>query len=272
MRPIKLVSATQVPRGMFWSATYLGRSLRRFPETLRPPLQVVCGNSGSGARGLSEIFNQAIDMTDPGTDLVFVHDDVYLNDWFLATHVALALQHFDVVGLAGSANPDLSQPAWGLHFDARLNPLGWQPGLRRSGAVNHFDYACPDVTVYGPAPMPCTLLDGMFLAVRTSALAERGVRFDPRFRFHCYDIDFCRTAREKGLRIGTWPIAVTHDSGGAFGTASFKEAARLYLEKWPATAGMPVSREPEGALGTGSVRPGPEHRRSPSEAPEASVF
>ena len=234
MRPIKLVSATQVQKGLFWTATYLGRSLRRFPEQLRPPLHVACGNTGPGARGLSEIFNQAIDATDPGTDLVFVHDDVYLNDWFLTLHVAEALRHFDVVGLAGSQNPDLSQPSWGLQFDADLNPLGWQPELRRSGAVNHFDYTCPDVMVYGPTPMPCVLLDGLFIAVRTSLIKERQIRFDERFRFHCYDIDFCRSAVQKQLRVGTWPIAVTHDSGGGFGSAAFKESARAYLDKWRA--------------------------------------
>jgi GT2 family glycosyltransferase len=232
MRPIKFVSATQVPQSLFWSATYLGRSLRRIPENLRPPLHVICGNTGPGALGLSQIFNQVLDATDPGTDLVFLHDDVYLNDWFVAPHVAMALSNFDVVGLAGSANPDLSQPSWGLHFNAELEPQGWQPGLRRSGAVNHFEYTSPDVMLYGPAPMACTLLDGLFLAVKTSVIKERGVRFDTRFKFHCYDIDFCRSAAQKQLRLGTWPIAVTHDSGGNFGSAAFKEAARLYLDKW----------------------------------------
>jgi hypothetical protein len=241
MRPIQLVSATQMPKALFWSATYLGRSLRRIPDGLRPPIQVLCGNSGPSARGLSEIFNLALDAVDPGTDLVFLHDDVYLNDWFLTAHVAQALEHFDVVGLAGSANPDLSQPAWGLRFDSELNPIGWQPGLRGSGAVNHFDYNCPDVTVYGPTPMPCALLDGVFLAVRTSTLKQRAVRFDERFRFHCYDLDFCRTALERRLRLGTWPIAVTHDSGGGYESPAFKEAARLYLDKWRDHVGATTS-------------------------------
>ena len=122
-------------------------------------------------------------------------------------------------------------------------PVGSQ--LRKSGAVNHFDYTCPDVTVYGPTPMPCLLLDGLFLAVRTQAVKEAGLRFDERFRFHCYDLDFCRSALQRGLRIGTWPIAVTHDSGGAFGSASFKEGARAYLDKWRAVEAAPLTRVAE---------------------------
>lgn len=229
---LKIVSASQVAQSSFWSSTYLGRSLRRIPQSLRPPQMIAFGNTGPKAIGLSQIFNLALDKTDADTDLVFVHDDVYLNDWFLAQRVAEALERFDVVGLAGSSNPDLSQPSWGLCFDGNLNPIGWQPGLVRSGAVNHFDYACPNVDVYGEMPMACSLLDGVFLAVRTSALKARDVRFDTRFDFHCYDIDFCRTAAAKGLRLGTWPIAITHDSGGAFGSAAFKRAARAYLDKW----------------------------------------
>jgi protein O-GlcNAc transferase len=229
---LRIVAATQVNEPLFWDSTYLGRSLRRIPESLRPSTLIAFNNTGNKVRGLSEVFNLALDRTEPDTDIVFVHDDVYLNDWFITQRVAEALERFDIVGLAGSANPDLSQPSWGLGFDENLNVKGWQPQVQRSGAVNHFDYACPTVRVYGPTPLPCTLLDGVFLAVRTATLKERGVRFDPRFAFHCYDLDFCRTAAEKGLRLGTWPIAITHDSSGAYGTEAFKRAARAYLDKW----------------------------------------
>jgi GT2 family glycosyltransferase len=233
---LRLVAASQQPEPLFWEATYLGRSLRRIPESLRPQTMLALGNTGKKVRGLSDIFNLALDRTDADTNIVFVHDDVYLNDWFLTQRVAEALQRFDVVGLAGSTNPDLSQPSWGLCFDANLNATGWQPGVQRSGAVNHFDYACPNVSIYGPTPQPCVLLDGVFLAVRTALVKERGVRFDPRFSFHCYDIDFCRAAAEKGLRLGTWPISVTHDSGGAYNSDAFRRSARAYLDKWSAAA------------------------------------
>ena len=39
--------------------------------------------------------------------------------------------------------------------------------------------------------------------------------FDPAFDFHFYDLGpLCQTAREKGLRLGTWHISITHNSGG----------------------------------------------------------
>lgn len=237
MRPVSVVSVTRLGANTFWEASYLGRSLLRIPEALRPNISIAFDNSGAAARGLSEIYNAVIESTADDVDLVFIHDDVYINDWFFSHRVSEALDHFDLVGVAGSVNPDLAQPSWGLCFDRELRSLGWQPGLVRSGVVNHFDYGCPNLSVYGPVPMECHLLDGAFMALRTSVIKREGLRFDPQFRFHCYDLDFCRTATSKGLRLGTWPIALTHNSGGAFDAEQFKHAARQYLGKWPSPHG-----------------------------------
>jgi len=84
----------------------------------------------------------------------------------------------------------------------------------------------------GPAPAECELLDGVFLAVKKSVLRARGVRFDPAFPFHFYDLDFCRTARQQGLRLGTWPICITHQSNGGFETAQWNAGYQAYLAKW----------------------------------------
>jgi hypothetical protein len=61
------------------------------------------------------------------------------------------------------------------------------------------------------------------------------LRFDTRFAFHFYDMDFCRQAESKGLRMGTWPISVVHESKGAFGNAAWQQAYGRYLEKYPAS-------------------------------------
>jgi GT2 family glycosyltransferase len=77
------------------------------------------------------------------------------------------------------------------------------------------------------------LLDGCFLAAAARTLRERSISFDERFAFHFYDVDFCRTCHRAGLRLGTWPIAVTHASGGRYGTPEWEEALKLYRSKWP---------------------------------------
>jgi protein O-GlcNAc transferase len=44
-------------------------------------------------------------------------------------------------------------------------------------------------------------------------------------------VDFCRTARSKGLFLGTWPICLTHQSKGML-TPQWEVKSREYLEKW----------------------------------------
>ena len=58
------------------------------------------------------------------------------------------------------------------------------------------------------------------------------MRFDPRYAFHYYDLHFCRTARERGLKLGTWPICLTHASAGAYDSPPWREARRVYRAKW----------------------------------------
>jgi GT2 family glycosyltransferase len=236
---VTVVSATRASADQFARATYLGRSLTRFPAANLPRISVRPGNGtgDSAPHGLPQIYNSVIEAADADDILVFVHDDVYLHDWFLPQRLTEAVEHWDVVGIAGSANPDLNSPSWGLNFDADLRPTTFQEGLIQSGVVNHHDYGAPEPFAFGPTPMQCELLDGLFLAVRAGTLHRTGVRFDTRFQFHLYDIDFCRSCRAAGLTLGTWPIAVTHESAGNYGTESFRVAAHMYLEKWSSGAG-----------------------------------
>jgi GT2 family glycosyltransferase len=81
-------------------------------------------------------------------------------------------------------------------------------------------------------PADCELLDGVFLAARKSALLGNEVLFDSRFDFHFYDLDFCRSARQRGLRLGTWPICLTHQSKGAFDSERWIEKYHAYIAKW----------------------------------------
>ena len=74
--------------------------------------------------------------------------------------------------------------------------------------------------------------DGLFLAVHSDTLRAKHVEFDERFDFHFYDMDFCREAEAKGLRLGTWTVSVIHESGGNFASESWRAAYGRYLAKW----------------------------------------
>ncbi len=229
---VRIICATTTPEDLFYRTTYLGRSFLRIPAELRPQIRVEFDNHGETVRGLPDIYNQAIEQSDVGDILILMHDDVYIHDWYICERAREAMEQWDIAGLAGSANPDLNEPSWGLKFSPDLDDLGWQDNIERSGAVNHYDYGAVAPSYYGPAPQECLLMDGLFLIVRPYSLIAHEVRFDPKFKFHMYDLDFCRSAHLAGLRLGTAAISVTHNSGGGFDTEAFRKSAQIYLAKW----------------------------------------
>ena len=166
---LRLVSATRAAEQAFWSAAALAHSVRRLNDP-RIALEVAFQN----AKPLAEIYNAAIDSAGEGDILVFLHDDLWIDDYFFAERI--------------------------LYF--------------------------------GPSPAACELLDGVLLAARAAVLRANSVRFDPAFHFHFYDMDFCRMATSRGLRLGTWPICVTHQSPGGFDSVAWESARDRYFRKW----------------------------------------
>src|SRR5437899_270372 len=83
----------------------------------------------------------------------------------------------------------------------------------------------------GPPAQECRLLDGVLLAVRKSTFDKTGIRFDERFDFHFYDLDFCRQCEAQRIRMGTIPLSIIHASGGSvFGSPSWRENYKKYLD------------------------------------------
>ena len=221
---IEIVSATRLSEADFWNKSPLGWSLRRLERDGRLAARVAFANR----RGLPDVFNERISAADSRDLLVFMHDDVWIDDYFLVDRVVEGLRAYDVIGVAGNRRRVPRQPGWAF-VDGMLT---WDDRANLSGAVAHGTRPFGGVSVFGPVPAECELLDGVLLAASKGVLQANGVLFDPRFDFHFYDVDFCRSARQRGLRLGTWPICLTHQSGGAFGTKAWAEKYRAYLEKW----------------------------------------
>ncbi len=265
--PVTLVSATRQSEAGFWRHTLLGLSLRAMPAELRPLLALRFDNVGARRVGLPTLYNRAIEAAPRGTVLLFVHDDVYLHDAYLQARLSEAIEHADLVGLAGSRGIPADAVSWALDFTDELVARGWHsgPSVRLAGAVSH---ALTPTGLIGPGAPPLSerfcygrlqaevdTLDGLFIAALVDMLREHSVRFDERFDFHLYDVDFCRQARAANLVLSTYPILVSHASGGDYSAPEWKAAARLYRQKWeeaqatspltsPPTPSQPESRAP----------------------------
>lgn len=175
-------------------------------------------------KGLSTCYNEFIDELKDSCDLlVFVHDDVFLEDSRMGVKLKEALESFDIVGLAGTGSYQVQSPAiWNN-----------SPQEKWSGAVAHQHNGNTWMTNFGTIPKRCIIVDGLFIAVKTSSIKETNLRFDEQFSFHHYDLDFCLTAHQKGLKIGTAPIWVTHTSIGEWrNNPAWSANERKFLEKW----------------------------------------
>jgi GT2 family glycosyltransferase len=221
---LRIVAATRHDQIGFMRHTLLGRTLARLMS--RKEIRALVRYSNTG--GLSEVFNAAIAEADITDTLIFTHDDVWMDDWFLPERLEEAFARYAVVGVAGNRRRLPRQPAWGF-IDTIFTPDAPES---LSGAVGHIRGVTEEMSWYGKTPAPVKMLDGIFLAASVRTLRSAGVTFDTRFAYHFYDLDFCRTCEKVGLGMGTWPITVTHGSFGRYGSPEWTQAYDAYLRKW----------------------------------------
>ncbi|MBC7787270.1 MAG: hypothetical protein H7Z18_07475 [Methylophilaceae bacterium] len=227
---ICIISATRLSAVDFWEKSALGISLLRISEQhqhhqfVHLDFNIAFNNN----LGLSEVFNAQIASAAAHTVLVFIHDDVWIDDTDFIANIMAGLSEFDIIGIVGNVRHLPHQPAWcyiNHHFV-------WDGQTNLSGEIAHGKSAFGTNTKFGKAPRACALLDGVFIASTQHCLIKNKVLFDPQFDFHFYDLDFCRTATKAGLKLGTWPISLTHQGIGDFGCQTWRERYQQYLNKW----------------------------------------
>lgn len=183
--------------------------------------------------GLSVLYNRYITEENRDKIVVFVHDDVIIEDLFVDKKLVEAHKHFDVVGLAGTNKIDFNMPSpflWHLVSDSdRLKNRQCQRGYvahpTKDGKIAQ--------TAFGVTPDKVMIVDGLFISCRVSALLDKQVFFDEDFRFHFYDMSFCLRAYRAGLKIGTWPIDVLHYGiGDSFYSHNFEEQEKIFRKKY----------------------------------------
>jgi hypothetical protein len=167
-------------------------------------------------RGLSDCYNDV--LTDPANDnktVLFVHDDVVLDDLFL--YDKLISSPYSITGLAGAKT-----------FNTHSDKLAWHLSAGRKdfvGEVAHYKDGNTWTTVFGPTNSRALVIDGLFIACKVNHLKEKGLTFDTNFNFHFYDLAFCLRANEKKITCGVLPVHVVHYGiGDSMLTQQWEEA------------------------------------------------
>ena len=126
---IEIVSATRLSESEFWQRSALGMSLQRLDYDERITANITFGN----AVGLPLIYNARIQHST--TDiLVFMHDDVWIDDFDFGNAVCTGLAAYNVIGIAGNRQRRPLQGSW-YHQDTQ----SWIKDDARnlSGSVAH---------------------------------------------------------------------------------------------------------------------------------------
>lgn len=181
--------------------------------------------------GLSKNYNKQLKAENliKHDIVLFAHDDVFIDDLKLKGKLYTAINDlkYDIVGLAGASEIQVKKPAlW--HLMSKRE--SW------SGSVAH---PLPggkqlNVTNFGPWPNRCLILDGLFLAVNLRRALELGWKFNENYDFHHYDISSCLDANKLKLKMGTYPIYVTHMSPGlsSLEDETFVKSQQKFLQEY----------------------------------------
>ena len=187
-----------------FNKTPLGKSVQA--------LNLKCLAAYNNSEGIPLRYNRLINTYSSDYDaIVFVHDDVYLNDWLINEKLEEAFKKFDIVGVAGAAS-----------FSAKSQMVAWHAAPQQdwSGGCFHAETNKSEdllgiyYTNFGKFNRHCAVIDGLFMAAKRSVF-EAGVRFREEFTFDFYDASFCIESHYKKMKIGTAPIMLTHLSHGA---------------------------------------------------------
>jgi hypothetical protein len=177
---------------------------------------------------LPEIYNQYLKpkWSKKHDIVVFVHDDVYVDDLKIRGKLYGAIKQFDIIGVAGCINPVLKAPTLWHLMASRDNWRGY------CAHAHPDDPNLVNMVSYGHTPSRVAVVDGLFMAVNLKTAIESEWQFNDNFAFHHYDISSCIDANRKRLKIGVIPLSLIHISLGLgnYKNPEFQASQDKFLE------------------------------------------
>lgn len=221
MKSILVVSCTRGKK----AETRLYASLRGFHQS-----EIKTSWHENNVTPLPVIYNRYLNSkTLKKHDIVlFVHDDLYIDDYKLRGKLYNAMKRYDIVGLAGATKLSIKPPSLWHLMSNKEN----QRGFVHHPVESSSDEWTTSCASFGPTPANVAIIDGLFIAVSIKKALEVSWNFNEEFTFHHYDIASCIDALEKKLTIGVTPIHTIHSSPGLadYNDISFQDSQTKFLE------------------------------------------
>lgn len=173
---------------------------------IKPKFNNVNGLSSVYNSVISEVQNEIDAEKDSGC-IIFVHDDVAIQDLYFFEKIIEYHKEFDVIGVAGSTqlNSKSDKIAWHIS-----NPSCHRGAVMHNTKEKNVFY----INSFGSMPSRVCVIDGLFISVSFNSLYNRHLRFDEDFSFDFYDAALCANAILFDLKIGVIPLSIYHGSHG----------------------------------------------------------
>jgi len=161
--------------------------------------------------------------------ICYVHDDVTVYDpnWADRVRAEFDDPKVAIVGFGGATGIGTDWIYRERYQIEQLQRINYASNQRDWETHGSYEAGSKDVAV----------VDGFFMAVRTSLLREiGGFKWFP-YRFHCYDTALCVMAHRKGYKVRMVGVECQHHGGGTSTTPEYK--------KWCLENGTTMEREHE---------------------------
>lgn len=183
---------------------------------------------------LTQFGNKAIEECKEDYDyLILMHSDVSLSLYNFVKHLVKTEGRYDIVGVAGTKKLLIS-----------YSPLTWFTGSHnypndRYGRVTHNHNGIMIESFFNKAD-PTALdtevvtIDGLLMCFNKKTMQNEKARFDERFAYDFYDLDFCLNVRiNTDLKIGVIIMPTVHNSlGRSILKEEYKIPDKMFHDKW----------------------------------------
>lgn len=222
MSKLLIVICTQAKTDAEFQSLLIYPSLKKQYESNSPNVDFYVFKDNT--RGLSVCYNEVLkDPANINKTVLFVHDDVSLEDIFL--YEKLINSPYSITGLAGAKS-----------FNKQSDRLAWHLSAPREdyvGEVAHTSEGRTWTTVFGNTKSRALTIDGLFIACKVKDLFVNDLTFDENFNFHFYDIAFCLRANDKKVTCGVLPINVVHSGlGDSMLTEDWEQTSKKFKETY----------------------------------------
>lgn len=216
MKNIKFVVATTEDKQTFLKTKPLGLFLEK---ALVLNQTIIIENN---KEGLPKIYNNFLTDEYKNDYVIFLHDDVLIDDLFCLEKIQMAFDKYDIIGLAGAKSCNLNSEMCAWHLMANQSSY--------VGEVSHYSKDKKVwTTVFGPTDDRALVLDGLFIGVNVEKAIEKQLKWDENFKFHHYDISFCLRANFLKIKAGVFPLRVVHYGlGDSMLSEDWKESNKLF--------------------------------------------